>query len=78
MPWEKVTLTWGDTSKNLPWSCNSGGSQTTHAMTRAAHAGGHRRHHQAAADRREGSGRETRGLRSERRAGPPQGAVEQA
>src|SRR5580765_1576728 len=38
MPWEKVTLTWGDTSKNLPWSCNSGGSQTTHAMTRAAHA----------------------------------------
>src|SRR5205814_4972234 len=29
---------WGDTSKNLPWSCNSGGSQTTHAMTRAAHA----------------------------------------
>jgi xanthine dehydrogenase molybdenum-binding subunit len=40
MPWEKVELTWGDTSKNLPWSCNSGGSQTTHAMTRAAHAAG--------------------------------------
>jgi xanthine dehydrogenase molybdenum-binding subunit len=40
MPWEKVTLTWGDTSKNLPWSCVSGGSQTTHAMTRAAHAAG--------------------------------------
>jgi xanthine dehydrogenase molybdenum-binding subunit len=38
MPWENVVLTWGDTSKNLPWSCNSGGSQTTHAMTRAAHA----------------------------------------
>jgi xanthine dehydrogenase molybdenum-binding subunit len=38
MPWEKVNLTWGDTSKNLPWSCNSGGSQTIHAMTRAAHA----------------------------------------
>jgi CO/xanthine dehydrogenase Mo-binding subunit len=38
MPWEKVELTWGDTSKNLPWSCVSGGSQTTHAMTRAAHA----------------------------------------
>ena len=38
MPWEKVEITWGDTSKNLPWSCVSGGSQTTHAMTRAAHA----------------------------------------
>ena len=38
VPWEKVEMTWGDTSKNLPWSCSSGGSQTTHAMTRAAHA----------------------------------------
>jgi CO/xanthine dehydrogenase Mo-binding subunit len=38
MPWEKCEVTWGDTSKNLPWSCVSGGSQTTHAMTRAAHA----------------------------------------
>ena len=38
MPWEKVVLTWGDTSRNLAWSCVSGGSQTTHAMTRAAHA----------------------------------------
>ena len=38
MPWEKCTVTWGDTSRNLPWSCVSGGSQTTHAMTRAAHA----------------------------------------
>jgi CO/xanthine dehydrogenase Mo-binding subunit len=38
MPWDKVDITWGDTSKNLPWSCVSGGSQTTHAMTRAAHA----------------------------------------
>jgi len=38
MPWEKVGLVWGDTSLNLPWSCNSRGSQTTHAMTRAAHA----------------------------------------
>jgi len=38
MPWEKVEIIWGDTSKNLPWSCNSGGSQTIHAMTRAAHA----------------------------------------
>ena len=38
MPWEKCVVTWGDTSRNLPWSCVSGGSQTTHAMTRAAHA----------------------------------------
>jgi xanthine dehydrogenase molybdenum-binding subunit len=38
MPWEKCELTWGNTSKNLPWSCVSGGSQTTHAHTRAAHA----------------------------------------
>jgi CO/xanthine dehydrogenase Mo-binding subunit len=37
VPWEKVVLTWGSTNKNLPWSCPSGGSQTTHAMTRAAH-----------------------------------------
>ena len=38
MPWEKVDITWGHTGKNLPWSCVSGGSQTTHAHTRAAHA----------------------------------------
>jgi CO/xanthine dehydrogenase Mo-binding subunit len=40
VPWDKVELTWGDTAKNLPWTCNSGGSQTVHAMTRAAHAAG--------------------------------------
>jgi CO/xanthine dehydrogenase Mo-binding subunit len=38
VPWEKVDLVWGNSSKNLPWSCVSGGSQTTHAHTRAAHA----------------------------------------
>jgi CO/xanthine dehydrogenase Mo-binding subunit len=38
VPWEKVDVTWGNTSKNLPWTCISGGSTTTHAMTRAAHA----------------------------------------
>ena len=38
VPWEKCDITWGNTSKNLPWTCPSGGSQTTHAMTRAAHA----------------------------------------
>ena len=39
MPWEKVETVWGDTSKGLPWTCMSVGSQTTHAMTRANHAG---------------------------------------
>jgi xanthine dehydrogenase molybdenum-binding subunit len=39
MPWEKVEVIWGNTSKGLPWSCLSVGSQTTHAMTRANHAG---------------------------------------
>jgi CO/xanthine dehydrogenase Mo-binding subunit len=38
--WDKVVVTSGDTSKNLPWTCPSGGSQTIHAMTRAAHAAG--------------------------------------
>jgi CO/xanthine dehydrogenase Mo-binding subunit len=40
VPWEKVDVTWGNTAKNLPWTCSQGGSQTTHAMTRAAHAAG--------------------------------------
>ncbi len=39
MPWEKVVVNWGNTSKGLPWTCLSVGSQTTHAMTRANHAG---------------------------------------
>jgi CO/xanthine dehydrogenase Mo-binding subunit len=38
VPWEKVEITWGSSAKNLPWTCVSGGSQTTHAMTRAAYA----------------------------------------
>jgi len=40
VPWEKVDICWGNTSKNLPWTCIQGGSSTTHAMTRAAHAVG--------------------------------------
>jgi CO/xanthine dehydrogenase Mo-binding subunit len=36
--WENVEVAWGDTSKHLPYSCLSVGSQTTHAMTRANHA----------------------------------------
>jgi xanthine dehydrogenase molybdenum-binding subunit len=38
VPWGKCDITWGDSSKNLPFTCVSGGSQTTHAMTRAAYA----------------------------------------
>jgi CO/xanthine dehydrogenase Mo-binding subunit len=36
--WEQCDIVFGNTSKNLPWTCVSAGSQTTHAMTRAAHA----------------------------------------
>jgi CO/xanthine dehydrogenase Mo-binding subunit len=36
VPWEKCEICWGNTGKNLPWSCISGGSQTIHSMTRAA------------------------------------------
>jgi CO/xanthine dehydrogenase Mo-binding subunit len=36
--WEKCDVVFGNTSKNLPWTCISAGSQTAHAMTRAAHA----------------------------------------
>src|SRR6202140_1496301 len=38
VPWEKCEIAWGNTGKNLPWACPSGGSQTGHAMTRADHA----------------------------------------
>ena len=39
LPWDKVVVNWGSTAKNVPWSCLSVGSQTTHAMTRANLAG---------------------------------------
>jgi xanthine dehydrogenase molybdenum-binding subunit len=38
VPWEKCDVVWGNTAKNFPFTCVSGGSQTTHAMTRAAYA----------------------------------------
>ena len=38
IPWEHVDIVWGNTTHNLPWTCISAGSQTTHAMTRSAHA----------------------------------------
>ena len=40
VPWEKCDVMWGNTSKFMPSTCGQGGSQTTHAMTRAAHAAG--------------------------------------
>src|SRR5579883_1644816 len=38
VPWEQSDVLWGDTSRIFPYTCASGGSQTTHAMTRAAHS----------------------------------------
>ncbi|MEW6323572.1 MAG: molybdopterin cofactor-binding domain-containing protein, partial [Acidobacteriota bacterium] len=37
-PWDKAVVTWGDTSKGLPWSSIQAGSQTTYAHTRANYA----------------------------------------
>ena len=39
LPWDRVSVIWGDSSKNLPWSSVQAGSQTTYAHTRANHAG---------------------------------------
>src|SRR5262245_59931046 len=36
--WDQCDVIYGNTAKNLPWTCVSAGSQTVHAMTRAAHA----------------------------------------
>jgi CO/xanthine dehydrogenase Mo-binding subunit len=38
--WEKCDVAWGDTSRNFPNTCGQGGSQTSHAMSRAAYAAG--------------------------------------
>ncbi|GMV05492.1 MAG: carbon-monoxide dehydrogenase large subunit [Gemmatimonadota bacterium] len=40
MAWDQVEVVWGDTGRGLPWSSSQGGSQTTHAHTRANHAAG--------------------------------------
>ena len=39
--WDDVVVTWGDTSRHVPWTCTSDGSQTIHAMSRANHAAAH-------------------------------------
>ena len=38
VPWEQCDIAWGNTSRYFPNSCGQGGSQTSHAMPRAAHA----------------------------------------
>ena len=38
VPWDKCEITWGNSARTCLWACPSGGSQTTHAMTCAAHA----------------------------------------
>ena len=38
VPWEICDIVWGDTSSIFRYTCASGGSQTTHAMTRASYA----------------------------------------
>ncbi len=38
VPWEKCDIAWGNTSRHFPNTCGQGGSQTSHAMPRAAHA----------------------------------------
>ena len=38
VPWEVCDIVWGDASKHLPYTCASGGSTTTHTMTRASYA----------------------------------------
>ncbi|MGE3957129.1 MAG: xanthine dehydrogenase family protein molybdopterin-binding subunit [Vicinamibacterales bacterium] len=38
VPWEKCDIAWGNTSRHFPNTCGQGGSQTAHAMPRAAHA----------------------------------------
>ena len=72
VPWEKCEVTWGNTAKNLPWTCNSGGSQTTHAMTRAAHAAGMDAKKKLQEIAAKGSRREARGLRGGQGARLPQ------
>ena len=73
IPWEKVEIVWGDTAKNLRVELQLGRQPDD---TRAyAHVACCRygRDQEAAADCRQGSRRETRGLRRGRRARLPQG-----
>ena len=68
MPWEKVEIVWGDTSKQPAVELQLGRQpdDSCHDARRACRR--YRRDQQAAADCRQGSRRETRGLRRGRRA----------
>ena len=35
LPWDRVEVIFGDSGKGMAWTCNSSGSQTVHAMSRA-------------------------------------------
>jgi CO/xanthine dehydrogenase Mo-binding subunit len=69
VPWEKCDVTFGNTAKNLPNTCGQGGSQTTHAMTRAAHAAASDAKEEAAGDRGEDARRQPRVVSGRQRAG---------
>ncbi len=78
LSWDRVSVIWGDSSKNLPWSSVQAGSQTTYAHTRANHAGAMdaKRKLQEIAAREFGgapSGYETEGGRVFRKSDPSQG-----
>ena len=60
---------WGNTAKNLPWTCDLG-RQPDDARDDARGArGGHRRDQEAAGDRREGTRRQPRGVQGRGRQG---------
>ena len=72
VPWELCDVVWGDTSKIFPYTCASGGSQTTHAMTRAAFAVATECKQKLQGSCREIAGRQAGGLRGGQRARVPQ------
>ena len=67
MPWDRVEVVWGDTSKNLPWTCTSDGSQTDARDVARESCRRDGREAEAAGDRRDGSRRPARRLRRRRR-----------
>ena len=73
VPWEQCDVVFGNTAKNLPWTCVSAGSQTAHAMTRAAHAAatdGIKKLQEIAAKAHGGNARGVQGRRRQSVSGP--------
>ena len=64
MPWDRVEVIWGDTSKHLPWSPHVGRQPDDACRDARQSRGGARREAQAAGDRRAGSRRGARRLRA--------------